>query len=101
MRLWILLQNVLTKELTYTKVMICGCGNTVESARAELGLRSCHSCAFSGPDIPRPKGYMSYGHKTGAEIQILSAESWAEQKKYIIPNGARSCVKNFSKNTCA
>jgi hypothetical protein len=44
---------------------------------------------------------MSYAHKTGAEIQILSAESWSDQKKYIIPNGAFSAVKNFSKNTCS
>jgi hypothetical protein len=80
--------------------MFCGCGEMVEPARAELNLRTCKTCAFTGPDIKRPKGYMSYGHKTGAEIQILSAESWADQKKYIIPNN-RSCVKNFSKSICS
>jgi hypothetical protein len=80
--------------------MFCGCGNTVEPARAELNLKICKSCAFTGPDLQRPRGYMSYGHKTGAEIQILSAESWADQKKYIIPNGPRSVVKNFSKSIC-
>jgi len=77
----------------------CGCGGMVEPARAELNLKICKSCAFTGPDLQRPKGYMSYAHKTGAEIQILSAESWSDQKKYIIPNN-RSCVKNFSKSIC-
>lgn len=78
--------------------MFCGCGNTVEQARAELGLKICKACAFTGPDVPRPRGRMVYGHKTAGEIEILSAQSWSENKKYFQPNGARSCVKNFSRN---
>jgi hypothetical protein len=78
--------------------MTCGCGNSVESARAELNLRTCRTCAFTGPDVQKPKGRMVYGHKTAGEIEILSASSWNENKKYFIPNGARSAVKNFSKN---
>jgi hypothetical protein len=80
--------------------MICGCGSSVESARIELGFKICKSCAFSGPDVPRPKGRMVYVNgKVGAEIEILSARSWTENKKYFIPNGkGRSSVKNFSKN---
>jgi len=78
--------------------MNCGCGNLVEEGRRELGLKCCRSCAFTGPDVPRPKGRQVYGHKTGAEIEIHSADSWNRNKKYFIPNGARSCVKNFSKS---
>ena len=53
--------------------MICGCGSNVESARVELGFKICKSCAFSGPDVPRPKGRMVYVNgKVGAEIEILS-----------------------------
>jgi len=81
--------------------MFCGCGNAVESARAELGLKICKACAFAGPDVPRPKGRMVYGHKTAGEIEILSASSWQENKKYFTPNGARSAVKNFSKSICS
>jgi hypothetical protein len=81
--------------------MNCGCGSEVEEARIEIGLKICKTCAFTGDDIQRPKGYMMYGHKTGAEIQILSAQSWKNNKKYIVPNGARSAVKNFSKNVCS
>lgn len=78
--------------------MNCGCGQPIEEARVELGMKICKSCAFSGADIPRPKGRMVYGHKTAGEIEILSAQSWQENKKYFIPNGARSAVKNFSKH---
>jgi hypothetical protein len=79
--------------------MNCGCGSIIESARVELGLKICKSCAFTGPDIQRPKGRMVYVNgKVGAEIEILSAQSWSNNKKYFTPNGARSVVKNFSKN---
>ena len=81
--------------------MFCGCGNMVEEARAELNLKTCKACAFSGPDVPRPRGRIVYAHKTGGEIEILSASSWNENKKYFQPNGARSAVKNFSKSCCA
>jgi hypothetical protein len=81
--------------------MNCGCGNKVEEARAELGLKICKTCAFTGPDIPKPKGRQVYGHKTGCEIEIHTAESWERNKKYFIPSGARSCVKNFSRSVCA
>jgi hypothetical protein len=78
--------------------MECGCGNNIEQARLELGLKICKSCAFTGPDVARPRGRQVYGHKTGGEIEIYSADSWTRNKKYFQPNGARSCVKNFSKN---
>ena len=81
--------------------MNCGCGNKVEDARAELGLKVCRTCAFTGPDVPKPKGRQVYGHKTGCEIEIHSAESWERNKKYFVPSGARSCVKNFSRSICA
>ena len=76
---------------------ICGCGREIEEVRVEF----CAACAHAGPDVPRPKGRMVYGHKTGAEIEILSEESWNENKKYFIPNGARSAVKNFSRSVCS
>jgi hypothetical protein len=82
--------------------MNCGCGNLVEEGRREIGLKCCRTCAFSGPDVPRPKGTMIYSHKTSGEIEIHTAESWKEKRKYYVPNGnGRSCVKNFSKNVCS
>lgn len=43
------------------------------------------------------KGVMTFDHKTGGSIQVMSAESYERNKKYYIPNGPRSCVKNFMK----
>ncbi len=80
---------------------ICGCGRPVEEARVELNLKRCKTCAFALPDVERPKGVMIYTGKVGGEIEIHSADSWKEKRKYYVPNGARSAVKNFSKNPCA
>lgn len=44
---------------------------------------------------------MVFDHKTGGELQIMSAALYEREKKYYVPNGARSAVKNFSKNVCA
>lgn len=73
----------------------------IEPARLEIGFKCCKACAFTGPDLAKPKGRMVYGHKTAGEIEILSAASWQENKKYFVPNGARSAVKNFSKHVCS
>lgn len=77
------------------------CGREVEKARVDFGFKNCSGCAHSGPDVSRPMGRMVYSHKTGAEIEILSEESWKENKKYFTPNGARSALKNFSRNICS
>ena len=42
-------------------------------------------------------GRMVYGHKTAGAIEVMTKECWDANKKYFEPNGARSCVKNFSK----
>lgn len=44
---------------------------------------------------------MIYTHKTAPVINIMSDDEWTDTKKYFVPNGARSAVKNFSKNTCS
>ena len=45
--------------------------------------------------IRNRRGVMNYGHKTAGSIQIFTNESWERNKKYYVPNGPRSCVKNF------
>lgn len=75
----------------------CGCGNIIQTERLNLGFKNCIRCAqaaYKG----KPKGVMLWHHKTAPELQIMSNSSFQEQKKYYIPNGARSAVKNFSKN---
>ena len=79
----------------------CGCGSNIETERLSLGLINCSSCAHRGADTPRVKGRMVYGHKTAGEIEIMTAETFNSNKKYFTPNGARSAVKNFSRNICS
>lgn len=69
---------------------------TDKSVRAILGL-----------DEPEPReitknrrGVMSYSAKDTGNLQIFTNESWERNKHYYQPNGARSAVKNFSKNIC-
>ena len=78
-----------TEEITW-----CGCGSLVNPLRVEMGYKICVSCSES-IGSRRVKGRMVYGHKTGASIEIMSAESWDRNKKYFVPNGPRSSVKNF------
>lgn len=64
---------------------------TDKSVRAILGL-----------DEPEPRelnknrrGVVSYSAKDTGNLQIFTNESWERNKKYYVPNGPRSCVKNF------
>jgi len=79
------------------------CNNLIEAERLEVLPNTvfCSTCAHKHNVIKPRKGIMCYGHKTGGEIQIMSADLYEREKKYYIPNGARSAVKNFSRNVCA
>tara|TARA_B100001564_G_C20436063_1_gene576843 strand:- start:152 stop:406 length:255 start_codon:yes stop_codon:yes gene_type:complete len=80
------------------RYFMCRCGGIIEAGRVELGLKTCLKCA-QRTNAPKVMGRMVYPHKTGGEIEILSAESYHENKKYFKPQGTHSCVKNFSKAT--
>jgi len=85
-------------------VMNCAmCFGDIEYERLEAvpNTQVCIACAQKYNVGKKKKGYMSYGHKTGAEIQIMSDACFKSQKKYIFANGARSAVKNFSRSICA
>jgi len=84
-------------------MICCHCFNPVEPERLELipNTQLCGGCARLFNVGKKKKGHMIFGHKTGAEIQVLSAETFESQKKYWTPNGARSAVKNFSKHICS
>ena len=79
------------------KIVYCLCGSLVRPSRAELGFADCVRCAHENPVEP-PKGRMVYDGKVGAQIEIMSAETWRENKDRFMPKGPRSAVKNFSKN---
>jgi len=78
------------------------CTNPIELERLEIlpNTVACASCANKHKmGVPR-KGVMIFGHKTGSEIQIMSDKLFKETRQYYVPNGARSVMKNFSKNIC-
>jgi len=81
----------------------CHCYNFIEPERLKLipHTHVCGGCARLFNVGKKKKGHMLWNHKTGAEIQVLSAETFESQKKYWTPNGARSAVKNFSKSICS
>ena len=79
------------------------CSQEIEPERLEIlpNTVACSVCANKHKLGTPRKAFMSFDHKTGGEIQIVSAEFYESNKKYFIPNGARSSVKNFSKSVCA
>ena len=55
-----------------------------------------------GLDNPPPRvtekvrGVMTFDHKTGGSVQVMSAESYKRNKKYYVPRrGCRSVMKQF------
>ena len=84
--------------------MICRtCNNEIEQERLDVlpNTVQCSSCAHKYNFIQPRKGIMVFSHKTGGELQTMSADFYSKNKKYFVANGARSVVKNFSRNVCA
>lgn len=79
------------------------CNNLIERERLEIlpNTVMCASCAHTHNFVKPRKGIMVFSHKTGGELEVMSESFYNANKKYFIPNGARSAVKNFSRNVCA
>lgn len=84
--------------------MICKiCSGEIEAERLSIlpNTVACSACANKHKlGVPR-LGRMIFSHKTGAEIQIMSQQSFKDTKMYYEPVGSRSAVKNFSKSICS
>lgn len=66
-----------------------------------VGLKTQMKVIYNDPEKNRNRyGRMVYEGKVGGAIEIHTAQSWKENKKYFFADGARSAVKNFSKNVC-
>ncbi len=84
--------------------MICRCcNNQIETERLEVlpNTLFCSACARQYNFVKPRKGIMVFEHKTGGTLQTMSADYYDKNKKYFVANGARSVVKNFSRNVCA
>lgn len=79
------------------------CASLIESERLEIlpNTSFCAPCAQKIQPERAKKGIMVFSHKTGGELQSMSAEDYEKKKRYFVANGARSVIKNFSRNVCA
>jgi Prokaryotic dksA/traR C4-type zinc finger len=79
------------------------CNDSIESERLEVLPNTvfCSACAHKHNVVKPRKAFTVHSHKTGSEIQIVSADYFEQNKRYFIPDGARSALKNFSKSICA
>jgi hypothetical protein len=79
------------------------CASPIEQERLEILPNTvfCAPCAQKIQPVAPRKGIMVWSSKDCAEIQIVSAEYFNNNKSYFLPNsGLRSVVKNFSKSIC-
>ena len=67
-----------------------------------MDIKSKNIRDILGLDVPPPRitekvrGVMTFDHKTGGSVQVMSAESYARNKKYYVPRkGCRSVMKRF------
>jgi RNA polymerase-binding transcription factor DksA len=78
------------------------CNNQIEPERFEIlpNTLFCSKCAHQHNFIKPRKGVLVFTHKTGGELQTMSADYFEKNKQYFIPqNGSgRSVMKNFSRN---
>lgn len=80
---------------------ICFLEIAQERLSALPNTKFCSKCAHKHNTTKPYKGILVFDHKTGGTLQKMSSEFYATNKKYFVANGARSVVKNFSKNICA
>lgn len=76
------------------------CLNIIEPERLNILPNTvfCALCAQKYSNVKPYKGVNIYSHKTGGELQVMTHSHYENTKHYYIPNGARSVMKNFSKN---
>lgn len=73
------------------------CANQIEQERLDILPNTvfCAPCAQTLNLVKPRKGIMVYEHKTGGTLQTMSADFYEKNKKFFVPNGTRSVMKNF------
>lgn len=70
------------------------CSESIEDARAELGLRVCLSCAKRGVSQSRYMGAQVYEHKTAGFLQVMLPDTFADFKAKTSRKGQSSTLRN-------
>jgi hypothetical protein len=73
------------------------CASFIEEERLQIlpDTVFCSPCAQKIQPVKPRKGILCFDHKTGGTLQTMSADYYDKNKRYFVPNGARSVVKNF------
>lgn len=72
------------------------CGNEVEQARVEFGLEVCLACAQAGKGQERVYGVLTYEHKTGGEVQLMTGKRRFSAFKALVRSQGRGGGFNSS-----
>ncbi len=82
--------------------MICKvCNHSIEQERLNIlpNTAFCAPCAQKHCKVEARKGIMCFDNKTGGTLCTMSASYYDNNKQYFIPNGSRSVMKNFTRNS--
>ena len=82
--------------------MICKvCNHPIEQERLNILPHTafCAPCAQKHSKVEARKGIMVFDHKTGGTLCTMPASYYDNNKQYFIPNGSRSVMKNFTRNS--
>lgn len=77
------------------------CGNEVEQARVEFGLEVCLTCAQAGKGQERVYGVLTYEHKTGGEVQLMTGKRKFKAFKTLVRSQGRGGGFNSSAGNVA
>lgn len=70
------------------------CSESIEDARAELGLRVCMSCAKRGVSQSRYMGAMIFEHKTAGSLHVMQPDVYQDFKAKTSRKGQSSTLRN-------
>ena len=82
--------------------MICKvCNHSIEQERLNILPNTvfCAPCAQKHSKVEARKGIMVWNSKDCAELCTMPASYYDNNKQFFVPNGTRSVMKNFMRNT--
>lgn len=77
--------------------MICHCGNEIPQERLDLGFKVCVICGERIANKNRPKGYISYGHKTAGAIVVTTQKGFDNYQRVAYRHSKGSNMASASK----
>lgn len=82
--------------------MICKvCNSQIEQERLAIlpSTIFCAPCAQKHSNVAPRRGVMTFDHKTGGTLQVMSEASFQSNRHYYFPTHGTSVMKTISKST--